>query len=170
MLPARTSTVQADGQLRNAKEIGEIVVARRNGVPVRLNDLGEVLDDVQDNRVASWYRDQRSITLAVQRQPGTNTVQVAEGVLALLDRLRPQFPASVRHCVGRVEACLRRISGNQREEPMTEPERLLGRLRADLTYSRPEEIILDGLHEFLDSVQNRCDAIGLAITRTYLSY
>lgn len=84
--------------------------------------------------------------------------------------LNPQFPASVRHCIGRVESCLRRISGNQREEPMTEPERLLGRLRADLTYSRPDEIILDGLHEYLESVQNRCDAVGNAITRTYLSY
>jgi uncharacterized alpha-E superfamily protein len=84
--------------------------------------------------------------------------------------LNPQFPASVRHCVGRVESCLRRISGNQREEPQTEPERLIGRLRADLTYSRPEEIILGGLHEFLDNVQGRCNAIGNAITRTYLSY
>jgi uncharacterized alpha-E superfamily protein len=84
--------------------------------------------------------------------------------------LNPQFPASVRHCIGRVESCLRRISGNQREEPQTEPERLLGRLRADLTYSRPEEIIIHGLHEFLENVQIRCAAIGNAITRTYLSY
>ena len=84
--------------------------------------------------------------------------------------LNPRFPASVRHGIGRVEGCLRRISGNQGEEPSTEPERLLGRLRADLTYSQPKEIIRDGLHEFLEDVQTRCAAIGNAITRTYLSY
>lgn len=84
--------------------------------------------------------------------------------------LNTQFPASVRHGVGRVEGCLKRISGNTRDEPTTDPELLIGRLRADLTYTRPEEIIKGGLHEFLDSVQNRCTAIGNAITRTYLSY
>jgi uncharacterized alpha-E superfamily protein len=84
--------------------------------------------------------------------------------------LNPQFPASARHAIGRVEGCLRRISGNQPEEPTTEPERLAGRLRADLTYTRPNEIILNGLHEFLESVQTRCAAIGRSITQTYLSY
>jgi uncharacterized alpha-E superfamily protein len=84
--------------------------------------------------------------------------------------LNAQFPASVRHGIGRVEGCLRRISGNHSEEPATEPERLIGRLRADLTFSRPEEIIRDGLHPFLESVQRRCADIGNAITRTYLSY
>ncbi|HLK56969.1 MAG TPA: alpha-E domain-containing protein [Chthonomonadaceae bacterium] len=84
--------------------------------------------------------------------------------------LNPQFPASVRHGIGRVEGCLRRISGNRGDEAINEPERLIGRLRADLTYTRPEEIIADGLHEFLDGVQRRCAAVGHAITRTYLSY
>jgi len=93
--PSRTATVQATGQLRNAKEFGEVVVAWKNGAPVRLRDLGEVRDDVQSNKVASWYRGQRSIVLAVQRQPGTNTVEVAGAVMALLERVKPQFPASV---------------------------------------------------------------------------
>jgi uncharacterized alpha-E superfamily protein len=84
--------------------------------------------------------------------------------------MHPQFPASVRHCIARVEGCLKRISGNQREEPMTEPERLVGRLRADLTYTQPEEIIRNGLHAYLERVQDQCAAIGAAITRTYLSY
>ena len=84
--------------------------------------------------------------------------------------LNPQFPASVRHCVGRVEGCLRRISGNQKDEPVNEPERMIGRLRADLTYTPPEEIILSGLHEFLQSVQVRCEEIGNSVTRAYLSY
>jgi len=92
---SRSSTVVAGGQLRNAKEFGDLVVAIREGAPVRLRDLGQVRDDVQNNRVASWYRDQRSITLAIQRQPGTNTVQVADAVHDLLEQVRPQLPASV---------------------------------------------------------------------------
>ena len=93
--PSRTTTVQANGQLRNAQEFGDVIVAYRDGAPVRLRDLGEVVDDIQNDKVASWYQGQRCITLAVQRQPGTNTVQVAESVHALLERLRSQFPASV---------------------------------------------------------------------------
>jgi uncharacterized alpha-E superfamily protein len=84
--------------------------------------------------------------------------------------LNAQFPASVRHGIGRVEGCLRRISGNPTGGPNNEPERLVGRLYADLTYTRPEEIIKSGLHEFLDNVQSQCGAIGNSITRTYLSY
>ena len=84
--------------------------------------------------------------------------------------LNPQFPASARHCIGRVDGCLRRISGSSVGDPGTEPERLIGRLLADLTYSRPDEIIVSGLHEFLDDMQTRCAAVGNAITRTYLLY
>ncbi len=91
----RSSTVVASGQLVNAQEFGDLVVAMRDGAPVRLRDLGQVRDDVQNNRVASWFKDQRSITLAIQRQPGTNTVQVADAVHDLLERVRPQLPASV---------------------------------------------------------------------------
>ena len=82
--PTRSTTVVASGQLKTAQEFGAIIVATRNGAPVRLRDLGEVKDDVQNNRVASWYKGQRGIVLAVQRQPGTNTVRVAESVHALL--------------------------------------------------------------------------------------
>jgi uncharacterized alpha-E superfamily protein len=83
--------------------------------------------------------------------------------------LNPSFPASVLHCIRRVEGCLKRISGNLRSEPATEPERQAGRLLADLTYARADEIILNGLHEYLDSVQSRCARIGNAIARTYLT-
>jgi HAE1 family hydrophobic/amphiphilic exporter-1 len=93
--PYRTTTVQTTGQLQNAKEFGDIVVAFKNDAPVRLRDLGVVKDDVQNNKVASWFKGERSIVLAVQRQPGTNTVQVAGAVKDLIDRLRPQLPASV---------------------------------------------------------------------------
>ncbi len=84
--------------------------------------------------------------------------------------LNASFPASVRHGVGRVEGCLKRISGCQGEEPSTEPERLLERLRVDLARAQPKDIIKTGLHEFLEDVQTRCNTVGNAITRTYLSY
>ncbi|HET9940973.1 MAG TPA: multidrug efflux RND transporter permease subunit [Candidatus Eisenbacteria bacterium] len=93
--PSRTATVMAGGQLQSAAEFGNIIVAVRDGAPVRLKDLGVVKDDVQNNRVASWYMGRRNITLAIQRQPGTNTVEVAAAVRRMLDTLRPQLPASV---------------------------------------------------------------------------
>jgi HAE1 family hydrophobic/amphiphilic exporter-1 len=93
--PARSSTVTAAGELESAAEFGNIVVATRGGAPVRLRDIGVVKDDVQNNKVASWFGDERGIVLAVQRQPGTNTVQVAHDVHALLDRMKSQFPPSV---------------------------------------------------------------------------
>src|SRR5581483_6431341 len=72
----------------------------RNGSPVRLEDLGRVIDSVENDKVASWYADaersQRAVVLAVQRQPGTNTVEVAEGVKALLPTFRAELPPSVQ--------------------------------------------------------------------------
>jgi hydrophobic/amphiphilic exporter-1 (mainly G- bacteria), HAE1 family len=87
--------VVSQGQLTNAAQFGALVVAYRNGAPVRLRDLGRVIDSVQDTKQASWYNGERAIVLAIQRQPGTNTVAVAERVKAEVDKLRPQLPASV---------------------------------------------------------------------------
>jgi uncharacterized alpha-E superfamily protein len=84
--------------------------------------------------------------------------------------LNPQFPASVRHSIGRIEGCLRRISGNRELSPSNAAEREVGRLYTDLNYLRAEEIISSGLHEFLVSVQSRCHRIGQAIASTYLKY
>ena len=91
----RASTITANGQLRNAEQFRQMVVAYRNGAPVRLDELGNVLDDVENNRVASWYNGDRGIVLAIQRQPGTNTVEVANGVKTLLASLRSQMPPAV---------------------------------------------------------------------------
>lgn len=84
--------------------------------------------------------------------------------------LNPQFPASVRHSIGRVEGCLRRVSRNRDLAPVNTAEREVGRLYNDLNYLRAEEIIANGLHEFLTDVLERCDRIGVAIHETYLSY
>jgi HAE1 family hydrophobic/amphiphilic exporter-1 len=88
-------TLEASGQLENAAAFRPLVVAWRNGAPVRLQDLGQVEDGVQDNRVAAWYNGVRSVVLAIRRQPGTNTVQVADAVRARIEELRDQLPASV---------------------------------------------------------------------------
>jgi HAE1 family hydrophobic/amphiphilic exporter-1 len=92
---SRSATIRADGQLQNAAQFRKLVVAYRNGAPVHLDELGQVMDDVENNRVASWYNGARAIVLAVQRQPGTNTVAVANGVKSLIVSLRDQIPASV---------------------------------------------------------------------------
>ncbi len=84
--------------------------------------------------------------------------------------LNTQFPASVRHGIGRVESCLQRISGSNVGAQVMEPEVLAAQLRARLTASRSEDIILGGLHTYLDSVQHDSALLGNAITRTYLSY
>ena len=88
--------VQASGQLTGAAEFAPLVVAWRNGAPVRLGDLGRVVDSVQETRAAAWYNGVRGIVLAIQRQPGTNTVAVAERVRRAMARIQGQLPASVK--------------------------------------------------------------------------
>ena len=91
----RTLTIQATGQLSNADQFRSMVVANRNGAPVHLSDLGNVKDDVQNNKNASWYNGDRAIVLAVMRQPGTITVAVADRVKAALEEIKPTLPPSV---------------------------------------------------------------------------
>ncbi len=97
--PNRAFTVQSNGQLNNAAEYRDLVVTYRNGSPVRLKDLGRVIDSVQNDKVAAWaYKGkshERAVMLAIQRQPGTNTVAVAGAVKKLLPLFRSQLPASV---------------------------------------------------------------------------
>ncbi len=87
--------VESQGQLNDAADFTRLVVAYRDGAPVRLGDLGNVIDSVQDTKRASWFNGQRAVVLAIMRQPGTNTVAVAERVKAEVASLRAQIPASV---------------------------------------------------------------------------
>jgi HAE1 family hydrophobic/amphiphilic exporter-1 len=89
-------TVQANGQLQKAADFRPMIVAYRNGNPVRLQELGTVTDSVQNNKVASWYNNTRAIVLAIQRQPGANTVQVVDNIKRLLPHFRNQIPAAVQ--------------------------------------------------------------------------
>ncbi len=93
--PHQAFSVQATGQLTNAAAYRPLIVAYRNGSPVRLEQLGRVIDSVQTDKVASWYNQERAVVLAIQRQPGTNTVEVVDSIRKLLPTFRAQLPASV---------------------------------------------------------------------------
>ncbi len=93
--PHHAFAVQATGQLTNAAAYRPLIVAYRGGHPVRLEDLGRVIDSVEEDKIASWYMDTRAIVLAVQRQPGTNTIEVVDAVRKLLPTFRTQIPAAV---------------------------------------------------------------------------
>ena len=93
---ARSFTIQSRGQLETAAAYRSLIVAYRNGSPVRLEDLGRVVDSVENDKTAAWYGNTRAIFLAIQRQPGTNTVAVVNRIKALLPGLKEQLPTSVR--------------------------------------------------------------------------
>src|SRR5215469_4490574 len=91
-----TFTILSNGQRMNAEQFGPMIVAYRNGAPVRLSELGRVIDSVQIDKTASWYNGVRAIVLAIQKQPGTNTVAVVDSIRKLLPRLQEHIPAAVR--------------------------------------------------------------------------
>src|SRR6478672_1338112 len=97
--PQRAFTLQASGQLTSAAQYKPVVVAYRKGSPVRLEELGTIIDSVEDDKTASWFYthkgSSRAIILAIQRQPGTNTIEVTDGVKNLLPVFRTEMPPSV---------------------------------------------------------------------------
>jgi HAE1 family hydrophobic/amphiphilic exporter-1 len=93
--PTEATTVQSTGQLLDAPAYRKLIVAYRNGSPVRLEQLGRVIDSVENDKIASWFRDTRGIVLAVQKQPGTNTVAVVDAVRNLIPTFRAQMPPAV---------------------------------------------------------------------------
>jgi len=93
--PRQALTLEASGQLQEASEYRRQIVAYRNGAPIRLDQLAHVVDSVENNKVASWFNGNRAVILAVQRQPGTNTIEVVDGIKNLLPAFRAQLPGSV---------------------------------------------------------------------------
>lgn len=87
--------VQTNGQLQDAAAYRRLIVAYKDGAPIYLEQLGRVIDSVENSQIASWYNNSRAIILTIQRQPGTNTVQVVDTIQKLLPKLREQIPASV---------------------------------------------------------------------------
>jgi HAE1 family hydrophobic/amphiphilic exporter-1 len=92
--PMTAFTVQANGQLTTAEAYKPVIVTYRNGSPARLGDIGRVIDSVENDKTAAWYNEERSISLAIFKQPGTNTVAVAGEVRRLLPKFQKQLPAA----------------------------------------------------------------------------
>ena len=98
--PRQAFSVKTNGELADSKGFAQIVVAWRNGSPVRLNEVANVVDSVENELNASWVYSgdtvERAVTLQVQKQPGANTIEVADRVKALLPAFQAQLPPSVR--------------------------------------------------------------------------
>jgi HAE1 family hydrophobic/amphiphilic exporter-1 len=93
----RAYMVEASGQLQNAAAYRTLTVAYRNGAPVHLSDLGNVIDSVENNKTAAWIGKDltRGIALFIQRQPGANTVKVVDSIREMLPALRTQLPPGI---------------------------------------------------------------------------
>jgi HAE1 family hydrophobic/amphiphilic exporter-1 len=91
----RMFAVQATGQLNDAAAFRPIIVTYRNGSPIRLQELGRVIDGVQNDKVAAWFKGKRGIVLAIQRQPGTNTIDVVDSVKQLMPTFRAEVPPAI---------------------------------------------------------------------------
>lgn len=89
-------TLSTTGQLFTAADYRPIVVTYQQGVPVRVEDLGEVIDSVENDKAAAWFMDTRSVGLSVQRQPGTNTIEIIDQIQKLLPEFQKQLPPSIK--------------------------------------------------------------------------
>ena len=94
--PKQDVALQASGQMDKAVDYKHVIVAWRNGSPVRLDEIARVYDSVENDKTATWFNGTRSVVLAIYKQPDANTVAVVDGVLAKLPSLRAQIPPSVK--------------------------------------------------------------------------
>ena len=88
-------TLGATGQLERAAEYGNLIISQKNGIPIRLSDVAQTFDSVENNQTASWYNGERSIILAVYRQSDANTVEVVDSIKDRLEAYRAQLPAAI---------------------------------------------------------------------------
>jgi multidrug efflux pump len=93
--PTRASTIDANDQLRSADEYRSMIVAYRNGAPVRLSDVADVVDGAENARLAAWANDSAAVVLNIQRQPGANVIEVVERIKRVLPQLSASLPAAV---------------------------------------------------------------------------
>ena len=93
--PKQDIAIQASGQINKAVDYRQVVVAWRNGSPVKLDEVARIYDSVENDKIATWFNGTRSIVLAIQKQPDANTVAVVDAVRAKLPSLRAQVPPSV---------------------------------------------------------------------------
>ena len=91
----RAYTINANDQIRNANDYKSLIVAYKNGSPVRLSDVGDVVDGAQNDKLGAWMNETPAIILNIQRQPGANVIAVVEGIKALLPQLQASLPAAI---------------------------------------------------------------------------
>src|ERR1700735_3021134 len=91
----RAYTINANDQIRNASDYSSLIVAYKNGSPVRLSDVGDVIDGAQNDKLGAWMNETPAIILNIQRQPGANVIAVVEGIKALLPQLQASLPAAI---------------------------------------------------------------------------
>ncbi|MGE0564447.1 MAG: efflux RND transporter permease subunit [Pseudolabrys sp.] len=92
----RSVTLLATGAMQKAADYRDVVVAYRNGAPIKLNEIARVIDSVENDKIATWYNDERAIVLAIQRQPDANTVAVIDMVKERLPQMRLQVPQAIQ--------------------------------------------------------------------------
>jgi HAE1 family hydrophobic/amphiphilic exporter-1 len=88
-------TLLATGAMEHAADYRNVVVAYRNGAPIKLDEVARVIDSVENDKIATWFNDSRAIVLAIQRQPDANTVEVVDMVRAKLPQMRAQIPPAI---------------------------------------------------------------------------
>ena len=93
--PMRAYTINANDQIRNANDYKTLIIAYKNGSPVRLSDVGDVIDGAQNDKLGAWMNETPAIILNIQRQPGANVISVVEGIKALLPQLQASLPAAI---------------------------------------------------------------------------
>ncbi len=93
--PMRSYTINANDQIRAASDYSSLIVAYKNGSPVRLSDIGSVIDGAQNDKLGAWMNETPAIIVNIQRQPGANVISVVEGIKALLPQLQATLPASI---------------------------------------------------------------------------
>ncbi|MGD0846948.1 MdtB/MuxB family multidrug efflux RND transporter permease subunit [Bradyrhizobium sp.] len=91
----RAYTINANDQIRNASDYSSLIVAYKNGSPVRLSDVGDVIDGAQNDKLGAWMNETPAIILNIQRQPGANVIAVVEGIKTLLPQLQASLPAAI---------------------------------------------------------------------------
>ncbi|MFZ4536688.1 efflux RND transporter permease subunit [Propionivibrio sp.] len=91
----QTFAIKDNGQLMNAAAYRPLIVAWRNGAPVRLEEVATPTDSVENKRIASWNVDKRAIVLAIQRQPGANTIETVNSIKRILPSFQAKLPAAI---------------------------------------------------------------------------
>ena len=94
--PRQDYQIDSNDQLISSADYRNVVIAYRNGAPVMLTDVAEIIDGVENNKLAAWMNQTPAVILNIQRQPGANTISVVKSIKKLLPQLEANLPASIQ--------------------------------------------------------------------------